>query len=283
MYGGADPSPAQRSWTVDTTPPAVTAVTPADGSTGAATTAAVRATFSEPVAPATLSSSTFTLTGSGGAAVAATVSWDAATSAAVLTPVAALPAGTALTATVKGGPAGVADVAGNRLAADRVWRFTTAAPVATATTFTPVADARVEKGHPSTNYGSSTSLGVDTGKASYLRFTVSGLSGTVQSAKLRLYVTNGTGNGPAVFRTGDSWIEKGTGSITWKNRPAPVGTALDDRAKVPASAWVEFDVTPAVAGNGTVSFVLTGQSSDTFAAYSREKAGKQPQLVVTTR
>jgi hypothetical protein len=31
-----------------------------------------------------------------------------------------------------------------------------------------------------------------------------------------------------------------------------------------------------------VSFVLTGQSSDSFAAYSREKAGKQPQLVVTT-
>src|SRR5581483_7899585 len=122
----------------------------------------------------------------------------------------------------------------------------------------PVVDAWLEKKSPSKNYGSSTSLAVDNGKASYLRFTVSGLSGTVQRATLRLYVTNGTGNGPAVFRTGDSWIEKGTVSITWKNRPAPTGAALDDWGKVKASAWVEFDVTPAVAGNGTVSFVLTG-------------------------
>jgi len=282
MYGGADPNPPARTWTVDTTPPAVTAVTPADGTTAPSTTATVRATFSEPVAPATLSTSTFTLTGSDGAAVAATVTWDAATGSAVLTPSAALPAGTSFTATVKGGPAGVSDVAGNHLAADRVWRFSTASAVQS-TTFTPVADARVEKTHPSTNYGGSTSLAVDTGKASYLRFTVSGLSGTVQTAKLRLYVNNGTGNGPAVFRTGDAWTEKGTGSITWKNRPAAAGAALDDKAKVPASAWVEFDVTPAVTGNGTVSFVLTGQSSDSFAAYSREKSGMAPQLVVTTR
>jgi hypothetical protein len=281
-FGGADPDPAQRTWAVDTTPPAVTAVTPADGTTTAGATAPLRATFSEPVAPATLSPSTFTLTGSGGAAVAATVSWDASTSAAVLTPSAALPAGTSFTATVKGGPAGVTDAAGNPMAADEVWHFATPSAAVT-TTFTPVADARVEKGSPSKNYGSSTSLAVDTGKASYLRFTVSGLSGTVKSAKLRLYVTNGTGNGPAVFQTSNSWIEKGTGSITWKNRPAPAGAVLDDKGKVPASAWVEFDVTPAVAGNGTVSFVLTGQSSDSFAAYSREKAGKQPQLVVTTR
>jgi hypothetical protein len=281
MYGGADPNPAQRTWTVDTTPPAVTAVTPVDGSTTAATTAAVGATFSEPVAPATLSSSTFTLTGAGGAAVAATVAWDAGTGSAVLTPAAPLPAGAGFTVTVKGGPAGVADVAGNRMAADRVWHFTTAA-TATSTTFTPVADARVEKAHASTNYGSSTSLAVDTGKAAYLRFTVSGLAGTVHAAKLRLYVTNGTGNGPAVFRTGNTWTEKGTGSITWKNRPAPTGAVLDDKGKVAASAWVEFDVTPAVTGNGTVSFVLTGQSSDSFAAYSRENPGKAPQLVITT-
>ena len=280
MYGGADPDPAVRVWTVDTTPPAVSAVTPADGSTAATSPVAVRATFTEPVAPATVTASTFTLTNGAGAAVAGTVTWDAATDSAVLTPAAPLPGATTFTATVKGGSGGVSDPAGNPMAADKLWRFSTPAATKTAT-FTPVADARVEKAHPSTNYGGSTSLAVDTGKASYLRFTVSGLSGTVQSAKLRLYVTNGTGNGPAAFRTGDAWTEKGSGSITWKNRPAPIGAALDDKGKVPASAWVEFDVTPAVAGNGTVSFVLTGQSSDSFAAYSREQSGKSPQLVIT--
>jgi hypothetical protein len=142
----------------------------------------------------------------------------------------------------------------------------------------------VEKANPSKNFGSSSTLAVDPGKASYVRFTVSGLAGTVQSAKLRLYVTGGTVDGPAVFRTSSSWIEKGTGSITWKTRPAPIGAALDDKGKVPASAWVEYDVTAAVTGNGTVSFVLQGPASDAFAAAAREKSStKAAQLVITTR
>ena len=282
MYGGADPDPATRAWTIDTTPPAVTAVTPASGATAAAPT--VRATFSEPVAPATVTSSTFTLVDGGGAPVPATVAWDAATGSAVLTPAAALPAGAGFTATVKGGAGGVTDPAGNALAADKVWRFTTPAPAPRSTTFTAVADARVEKANPATNYGSSSTLSVDPGKASYLRFNLTGLSGTVQSAKLRLYVTGGTVDGPAVFRTANSWLEKGTGSITWNNRPAPVGSALDDKGKVAASAWVEFDVTAAVSGNGTVSFVLSGPAKDAFSAASREKSStRDAQLVVTTR
>src|SRR5207248_10466852 len=103
-------------------------------------------------------------------------------------------------------------------------------------------------------------------------------------AKLRRYVTGGTVDGPAVFRTGNSWIEKGKGSITWATRPAPIGAALDDKGKVAASAWVEYNVTAAMTGNGTVSFVLSGPAKDAFAAASKEKSSsKTPQLVVTTR
>jgi hypothetical protein len=144
-----------------------------------------------------------------------------------------------------------------------------------------VADARVEKAHQTTNYGSSGRLAVDPGQAAYLRFTVTGVTGTVRSAKLRLSVSDGTNDGPAVFRTANTWAEKGKGSITWKTRPAAVGPALDDKGKVSASAWVEFDVTPAVTGNGTVSFVLSGPAKDAFAAYSRETPSKSPQLVIT--
>lgn len=281
-YGGADPSPARRTWTVDTTAPAVADVAPADGTTAAASS--VWATFTEPVGPGTVTSSTFTLMTPAGAAVPATVTWEAATRSAVLTPSKPLAAGVSFTATIKGGPAGVADPAGNHMAATKVWRFKTpiVTPATRASTFTPVADARVEKAHPSKNYGTSSKLTVDPGKASYLRFTVSGVTETVQKAKLRLYVTNGTKDGPAVFATGDTWTEKGKGSITWKTRPDPLGPALDNKGKVSASAWVEFDVTPAVTGNGTVNFVLTGPSKDTFAAYAREKSAKSPQLVITT-
>jgi hypothetical protein len=33
----------------------------------------------------------------------------------------------------------------------------------------------------------------------------------------------------------------------------------------------------------TISLVLTGSTSDTFAAYAREKSSKRPQLVIRTR
>ena len=282
-YGGADPSPARRVWIVDTTAPAVADVAPADGTTSTSQTVRVR--FNEPVVPATLTPSTFTLASAAGTAVASSIAWDAATNSAVLTPSAPLAAGTTFRATVKGGSAGIADPAGNRMVADKLWHFK-AAPVPSATvatSFASMADARVVKAHPKSNYGASSTLAVDKGKASYLRFSVTGVTGTVERATVRLYVTNGAKDGPAIFRTSNTWSEKGTGALTWKNRPVAVGPALDDKGKVAASSWVEFDVTAAVAGNGAVGFVLTGSSTDTFAAYTKEALSKRPQLVILTR
>jgi glucose/arabinose dehydrogenase len=111
----------------DTTPPTVTAVSPASAATKVIATTGVKATFSEAIAPATISASTFTLTDPSGSSVAATVSYDAASLTATLTPGAALAAGVSYTARVKGGTGGVTDVAGNALASDFVWTFTTAA------------------------------------------------------------------------------------------------------------------------------------------------------------
>lgn len=63
----------------------------------------------------------------------------------------------------------------------------------------------MEEANPSRNFGTSSTLRVQGGSdpdiRSYLRFTVSGLSGPVRRATLRLYVTNGTTNGPAVYAT----------------------------------------------------------------------------------
>jgi len=59
---------------------------------------------------------------------------------------------------------------------------------------------------PGTNFSTS-GLRADGGShpdvESYLRFTVSGVLGTVQSAKLRLYNTSGAADGPAVYTTTD--------------------------------------------------------------------------------
>ena len=126
----------------DTTAPTVTTVSPASGATGVSTQAPVTATFSEAMDPATIGTTTFELRDAAGTLVPATVTYNATTRVATLTPSATLAAQTQYTATVKGGSTDprVKDLAGNALAAARVWSFTTAGgtPDTTAPTVTAI-------------------------------------------------------------------------------------------------------------------------------------------------
>ncbi len=128
------PGAGNHVWTfstgavADATPPTVTAISPADGSTAICLTRPVTATFSEPMDASTISAANFSVT-DGGVAVPGSVSYDAASRVASFVPTAA--AGFAPSrlhvATVKSGATGVKDLAGNALVADRVWSFTTGA------------------------------------------------------------------------------------------------------------------------------------------------------------
>ena len=109
----------------DTTLPAVTGQGPPPAATGIPTNSSITASFSEAIASSTLTPTTFTLQAGNNPAVSATLSYNASTFTATLTPASALAAGTAYTARIVGGPTGVADLAGNRLASDVVWSFTT--------------------------------------------------------------------------------------------------------------------------------------------------------------
>ncbi len=97
--------------------------------------------------------------------------------------------------------------------------------MASTLTFTPVADASVQAASPAQNFGTGTLLLSDTSplEESYLRFSVAGLSGTVTSARLRLYVSNGTSNGPALHPVAGGWTETG---VTWDTRPSRTGAAV---------------------------------------------------------
>ena len=86
------------------------------------------ARFSEALAPSSVNGTTVQLRDPAAQLVPASVTWDPATSSAVLDPTAGLAYSTRYTVTVKGGPGGVTDVAQNPLAADVVWSFTTQAP-----------------------------------------------------------------------------------------------------------------------------------------------------------
>jgi chitodextrinase len=159
-----------------------------------------------------------------------------------------------------------------------------AVPARAATvTFTPVADALVTEVSPSTPFGTSTALRVDGGTdpdvQTYLRFTVTGVTGPIQSASLRLWATSPTANGPSVFTTASTWSEP---SITWANKPALSGAGVGKVTSIATSSWATFDVTSLVTGNGTYDLVLAGTSTDGVDLQSRE-ATNQPQLVITTQ
>jgi hypothetical protein len=111
--------------------PTVTATSPVAGTppvSGVATNTRVLATFSKPMAAATLTTA-FTLACPAGTPVSATVAYDPATRTATLTPATALAPSTLCVATIK---TAAQDSTGIALASDFVWSFTTA-PSADAT------------------------------------------------------------------------------------------------------------------------------------------------------
>jgi hypothetical protein len=147
--------------------------------------------------------------------------------------------------------------------------------------FRPSADTYVNEGHPNKNYASAGRLHTQAGsrpaKRAYVRFDITGLSGPVTRAKLRLFVASGTSNGPAVYRTGE-WPMN---PLTWAGRPAPISGPRDDKRRLVRDTWAEWDVTPWVTHNGAYRFALKGGAAEAARFMSHETI-LQPQLVVTT-
>lgn len=120
------------------TPPTVTSVTPPDGNAAVCPDITiVSATFSKAMNPATINTSTFTVTGPTGATVAGKVSYASATDIATFAPSANLAPSTKFTAAIT---TGATDTYGNTTEANFVWTFTTsascpaAAPIVTVVT-----------------------------------------------------------------------------------------------------------------------------------------------------
>ncbi len=147
-------------------------------------------------------------------------------------------------------------------------------------TFIANADSYVREASGS-NYGTSAQLWVDgdvgASYESYLKFTVSGITGTVQSATLRVYSTSSTVDGPPVYATANDWTETG---ISGNALPALTSSVLDDKGAIASGIWNEYNVTAEITGDGTYSFAFIPTSTDAVSFSSRE--GSQPsQLVIT--
>lgn len=151
---------------------------------------------------------------------------------------------------------------------------------------TPAEDAYVSAAKPNNKFGSKTTLRVqDAAKdtMSYLKFIVAGIDGGVHSATLRLYVTNPSPDGGALYAVDNSyrastipWVESG---LTWNNAPLITGAPLDSVAASARNQWVEWDVTAAVAGNGVYSFGLRNAARNAVH-YASAEGTRPPELVI---
>ncbi|MDD5580533.1 MAG: DUF4082 domain-containing protein [Methylobacter sp.] len=148
-------------YSADTTAPTLTSKSPALGATGVSVGAAITATFSEAINPATINATTFELRDSSNTLISATVSYNPGTQTATLTPTNSLAASATYTATVKGGTTDprVKDLTGNALAANEVWSFTTGAQPCSSSSCSAWSSSTIP-GTPSVNDPGSVELGV---------------------------------------------------------------------------------------------------------------------------
>ncbi len=150
-------------------------------------------------------------------------------------------------------------------------------------TFTPVADTFVSSANTSTNYGTATQIRIDGSPVvnSYLRFNVTGLTGSVATATLRLYANSSASTGGQVRGVANNtWGET---TITFGNAPAPSGTVSGATGPFNTGSWASVSITPLITGNGTYSIAVTTTGSTAVSLGSRESGSHAPQLIVTTK
>ncbi|WP_220699306.1 DUF7594 domain-containing protein [Nocardioides cavernaquae] len=171
------------------------------------------------------------------------------------------------------------------LAAGALITLTAQSASAATVTVVPTADTRVQSNAATTNYGTSTTLGVDASEVqqTFMKFNITGVTGTITSAKLRVHVKNASGaestsGGTWKLMSNTSWSETG---VTYNNRPAIDGATLGTIGSVAINTWYEIDVTGKIPSSGVISIGGSSTSSNGADFDSRETT-LDPQLVITT-
>jgi hypothetical protein len=155
----------------------------------------------------------------------------------------------------------------------------TSTPSVGSVTFISVADNYVDSANPTTNHGTATTLRMDGSPDvhAYLRFTISGFSGTIIQVRLQLFANNSDSSGIRAWAVSDNIWDELTQNYT--NAPA-LGSQLASLGSF-AAGWVTLDVTSYITGNGTYSIGVTNLSSTAISVGSRESGANAPQLVIT--
>ncbi|MCG8604210.1 DNRLRE domain-containing protein, partial [bacterium] len=159
--------------------------------------------------------------------------------------------------------------------------------VPVASIFKASQDSYVRSSMPQKSFGSMSELRVRNTVAverrTYLKFNVTGLSGEVQSAKLRLLMTNLSVDPGSVYlvsnrfrESPEPWTEE---ELSWENAPEIVGPALSSVDSVTTFQIVDFELSSTVKTDGIYSFAIKNSSAD-MAIYSSKEGVFAPEMEV---
>jgi len=242
------------SFTTITPPPAVVSTIPANGATSVPIGQVLSAMFSGAMNPATLSATTFRVTGPGGAAVVGTVGYSGVV--ATFTPAVPLAYSTVYTATIT---TGATSTAGTPLPANYVWSFTTITPPPTVIAVFPVNGA--------TN--------VPVGQALSATFSEPMLSNTISATTFTLKATGGAAVvGSVTYSGGYATFTPAVPLAYSTSYTAMITTGAEDLAGQPLGSnyvWSFTTITPAptvtavVPVNGATDVPIAQALSATFS------------------
>jgi 2',3'-cyclic-nucleotide 2'-phosphodiesterase (5'-nucleotidase family) len=173
-------------------------------------------------------------------------------------------------------------------------------------TLSPAADAQVETGAPTSNFGTTNNIFIESSSTTsfgdergWLRFDLSSLPGgaVIESASLEMFCFNAKGPSllTEVHGAPDNWAESGASGITFANQPAFGPTLSTQTLNAGAtSVLYDWDVTSFVqgelAGDKMVSLVVKaaveGSTASPAPAYgfdAKEFGSNAPVLKVTTQ
>jgi hypothetical protein len=144
--------------------------------------------------------------------------------------------------------------------------------------FSPTDDAYLQGG---TRFNDAY-LKVEAGyRVSYLKFSVSGLSGSVQRATLRLQENGDLGSGTLrVYRgSHNNWTET---TLTGANAPLENGQVGLLGGAVGSGQVVSVDVSSWITGNGTYTAIVKLDAGGNDVWFGSEESARKPQLIVET-
>jgi hypothetical protein len=151
----------------------------------------------------------------------------------------------------------------------------------TSLTILPAADAYVNSGSPTSNYGSATTLREDASPDlhSYIKFDLSGVTFPITKATLRLYANSTSSTGVNINGvTDNSWVES---TINYNNAPAFNPTPAGSSGSISqAGVWISVDITALINTSGLVSVAVTTTNATAISLASRETGANAPQLVI---